>query len=109
MVHVHASVLFLHAIRLEDEKALSLLEAIISVPNLPALVINQSASMLLAVSATNKITPASTSARRLLSIIQQRHPLTLQEAAQLLIEQDETLREAVEQLILSLSVVWFFP
>ncbi|KAF9468309.1 hypothetical protein BDZ94DRAFT_1246474 [Collybia nuda] len=95
--------------RLEDEHASSLLETIISTSNLPPLVVNQLASLLLSTSLLTKITSASTTARRLLFIFQQRHPLALQEAAETLTQQDETLKESVEQLIVSLAVVQGIP
>ena len=43
--------------------------------------------------------------RRLLSQLHQRHPKAMQAASQALVEEDEERRDAIEQLILSLSVV----
>lgn len=47
-------------------------------------------------------------ARRLLSLIQPRHPSLLQKVAESLSEADESVNDAVEQLVISLSMVSFF-
>jgi predicted transcriptional regulator len=101
----HSRTIFNACVRLEDDRASSILEAIITAPKVPTIVVKQSATMLLSISVATEITVASASARRLLSIVQQRYPSALQEAAEVLASQDEALKESVEQLIVSLSVV----
>jgi U3 small nucleolar RNA-associated protein 10 len=46
--------------------------------------------------------------RRLLSLIQQRHPEILQKSANDLSEDDEPAKEAIEQILISLSMVSLF-
>jgi U3 small nucleolar RNA-associated protein 10 len=61
--------------------------------------------MLIRCAISEEALPEATSARRLLSIIKQRHPNAFNEAADGLCEEDEDVVASVEQLIISLSVV----
>ncbi len=46
--------------------------------------------------------------RRLLSLIQQRHPEIFDKTVDEICERDESLKEAVEQLLISLTMASFF-
>lgn len=92
-------------IRLGDENALSLLEDLLTAPQVPTIVIRRSANMLIRCAISEEALPDATSARRLLSIIKQRHPTAFNEAADVLREEDADVEASVEQLIISLSVV----
>jgi hypothetical protein len=48
-------------------------------------------------------------ARRLLFLVQQRHPLLLRKAAETLYYDDEALKDAVEQQVISISTVTWPP
>jgi U3 small nucleolar RNA-associated protein 10 len=92
-------------IRLADENSISLLEGLITAPQVPIIVIRQSANMLIKCAISEEALPEATSACRLLSIIKQRHPTAFSQAADAVCEEDEDVRASVEQLIISLSVV----
>ena len=88
---------------------MTLLEEFIATSTMPSAVIVALTTSLM----TNVLNPTSETqiimtARRLLSLIQPRHPLVLQKVAKTLSEANEAVNDTVEQLIISLSMVRFF-
>ena len=103
------NLLILNSFRLADEASVTLLEKIIATSTMPSTVILALTTSLM----KNVLNPASDAqivltARRLLSLIQPRHPSVLQKVAETLSEVDESANDAVEQLVISLSMVTFF-
>ena len=95
--------------RLADEVSVTLLEEIIATSTMPSTVILALTTSLM----KDVLDPTSEAqivltARRLLSLIQPRHPSVLQKIAETLSESDELANEAVEQLVFSLSMVKLF-
>jgi predicted thioredoxin/glutaredoxin len=96
-------------IRLADDASVTLLEKIIATSTMPSAVILALTTSLV----KDVLDPASEAqivltARRLLSLIQPRHPSVLQKVAETLSEADESSNDALEQLVISLSMVTFF-
>jgi U3 small nucleolar RNA-associated protein 10 len=71
------------------------------------IVIRRSANMLIRYVISEEALPDSVSARRLLSIIKQRHPTGFNDAVDAIREEDEGVEVSLEQLIISLSMVKF--
>ena len=95
--------------RLADEVSVTLLEEIIATSTMPSTVFLALTTSLM----KHVLDPTSEAqivltARRLLSLIQPRHPSVLQKVAETLSEADESANDAVEQLVISLSMVTFF-
>ena len=95
--------------RLADEASVTLLEDIIATSAMPSTVILALTTSLM----KDVLDPSSEAqivltARRLLSLIQPRHPSVLQKVAKTLSEADESANDAVDQLVISLSMVTFF-
>jgi len=96
--------------RLVDEASVALLEKIIATSAMPSTVIVAlTTSLMKDVLNPTSETQIVMTARRLLSLIQPRHPSVLQKVAETLSEADESLIDAVEQLVISLSMVNFSP
>ncbi|KAF9451337.1 hypothetical protein P691DRAFT_663457 [Macrolepiota fuliginosa MF-IS2] len=91
--------------RLPDGHASVLLESIVSTPAISSSVVGRSASLLIKEALSQENPDGATAARSLLSTIQQRHPDAFQRAALAEQEEDEELKEAIDQLVLSLSLV----
>ncbi|KAF8966928.1 armadillo-type protein [Flammula alnicola] len=92
--------------RLEDAASTTLLEAIIATPTTPLSVIEILITSLLNIAVKPEAeTQSLLISRHLLSLIQQRHPNLLQKSTEALSEDDESVKEAIEQLIISLSTV----
>ena len=95
--------------RLADEASVTLLEEIIAASTMPSTVIFAlTTSLMKDVLDPTSETQIVLTARRLLSLIQPRHPSVLQKVAQTLSEADESANDAVEQLVISLSMVISF-
>jgi len=92
-------------VRLGDEDALSLLESIITAPQVPIVAIRRSANTLISYAISDKAPVQMSTAHRLLTTIKQRHPAAFNKAADALCEEDKDIKASVEQLIISLSVV----
>lgn len=90
------------ALRISEPPVLEFVENLTASPGVPEAVLTRLTSSLIR-SATSD--PSSFTSRRLLAILHQRQSSTVQKAAKEIIEEDEDLKEPVEQLILSLSVV----
>ena len=92
-----------------DEASTLLLENIIATSTVPSTIILALTTSLMkdALDPTSEAQIVMT-ARRLLSLIQLRHPLVLQRVAETLFKADESVADAVEQLVVSLSMVTFF-
>lgn len=93
-------------LRLPSKSSQVLLEGIIATTATPCTVINNMAFQLIQI----EIDPSAhvenkVLARFLLSIIQQRHPLSLQSAIGALHEDDVSSKETLDQLLISLSTV----
>ena len=95
--------------RLADEASVTLVEEIIATSTMPSIVILALTTSLMKVvlDPTSEAQIVMT-ARRLLSLIQPRHPSVLQKVAGTLSKVDESASDAVEQLVISLSMVTFF-
>ena len=96
-------------VRLADDASVTLLEKIIATSTMPSTVILALTTSLM----KDVLDPTSETqivliARRLLSLIQPRHPSVLQKVAETLSEADESANDALEQLVISLSMVTFF-
>ena len=91
--------------RLADEPASSLLESIIAISDIPTAVINRCAKNLIDVIIAEEVPASSIVARRLLVTIQQRYPSALSEAMEVFCQQNEAVKDSMDQLLISLSVV----
>ncbi|KAF8797612.1 hypothetical protein BYT27DRAFT_7204423 [Phlegmacium glaucopus] len=92
--------------RLLDEASVTLLEKIIAASNMPSTVIVAlTTSLMKDVLNPTSETQTVMTGRRLLSLIQPRHPSVLQKVAGTLSEADESVNDAVEQLVISLSMM----
>ncbi|CAA7262090.1 unnamed protein product [Cyclocybe aegerita] len=92
--------------RLNDETAVSLLEALIAMPSISLAVIEALTSTLLLISIKqDNGTETIVTARRLLSFVQQRYPAVLQRIADGLSEDEESIPLAMGQLVISLSTI----
>ena len=81
-------------------EAADFVENLVVSPSVPEAILNHLAMLLI-----NVILSAETSLkeRQLLSMIQQRHPQVVQKVTQEIIEEDDDKKDAVEELIISLS------
>lgn len=96
-------------LRLADEASVTLLETIITTSTMPpTVVLALTTSLMKDVLNSTSEAQIVLTARRLLSLIQPRHPSVLQKVAETLSEADESANDAVEQLVISLSMVTFF-
>lgn len=92
--------------KLADERALFLMETIIVLNNVPEAIFAQLASLLMKdVISSESAGPTTFGARRLLSLVHQRHPTAISSVADDLCQQDETTKSQIEQLILSFFTV----
>lgn len=82
-----------------------ILESIIATPKVPSIVIQRSAELLVNPAIKVESTSSTTSARRVLAIIQQRNPATLNQALDETYQKDGVDEDAIEQLRISLTVV----
>ncbi|KAF9526013.1 hypothetical protein CPB83DRAFT_877003 [Crepidotus variabilis] len=92
--------------RLHDQTSQALLETFISATNLPNVLVEDLTTRLLEFAVQPE--PAAEfilAARRLLSLIHQRFPEVLRLAADALVEEDDSMKDTVEQLTFSLNTV----
>ncbi|TFK71529.1 hypothetical protein BDN72DRAFT_432062 [Pluteus cervinus] len=95
--------------RLSEDKSSTILESLISNPNTPSIIISTATTLLISL-AINSEVPATqvATARVLLSLVQQRYPVILQNAGKQLVEdgddEDDEVKEKIEQLTISLSI-----
>ncbi|KAJ7756261.1 hypothetical protein B0H16DRAFT_696293 [Mycena metata] len=87
--------------RFDDELAIPFLESVISSPTVPTIVVKHLTTLLLNTVVSDD---AQMGARRLLSIIQQRHPLIVPEVADEISRSREDMQESVDNVVISLSV-----
>ena len=95
-------------LRLGDSLGLEVLETLIATSTVPLSVLEILTTELLGIAAQPDCEAQNLLlARRLLSLIQQRHPILLRKAAETLCsdDDDESLKDAVEQQIISISTV----
>ena len=104
------SSLFNIVLRLGDSLSLEVLETLIATSTVPLSVVEILTTELLGIAAKPDCEAQNLLlARRLLSFIQQRHPILLRKAAETLCDNDnESLKDAVEQQIISISTVTWF-
>lgn len=92
--------------RLEEDRPLLVLDALITAPSpsLPSSIFRKLATLFIyhLLSADSSSKPR---ARAFLLSIRQRHPRTFENAVQIVVEDDEALKEDAERLIVELSVV----
>ncbi|KAI0742763.1 hypothetical protein C8Q80DRAFT_1221194 [Daedaleopsis nitida] len=92
-------------LRLEDQVAYEITETILISPELLPAVGRSAASLLIrGLITTDPPSQLPLISRDLLSQLHQRHPKLVQSASQVVVAEDQTLQDAVERLILSLSV-----
>jgi hypothetical protein len=86
------------------------IESMITAKNVPRSIIYRATTILFnrVLSTEENSSSDTTTARRLLSQIQQRHPAILENVAEELREAGESSQEAVEQIVISLSIVSFY-
>jgi len=96
----------LRSFRLETSASSEILEAIIATQSSPASVIETLTASLLknAINADDDNNVTITT-RRLLAQVRQRQPQLLENAVESCAQEDESLKDALEQLIISLSTV----
>ncbi|KAJ7146113.1 hypothetical protein C8R44DRAFT_600928 [Mycena epipterygia] len=87
--------------RMDDESVPPFLESIVSSPTVPTVVIKHLATLLISEAISQD---AQMVTRRLLSQIQQRHPLVIQEAADEFSRSRADLQESIDNMVISLSV-----
>ncbi|KAJ7701560.1 hypothetical protein B0H17DRAFT_1195339 [Mycena rosella] len=87
--------------RMDDDTVPPFLESIINSPTVPTVVVKHLANLLIGRAVSED---AQMVTRRLLSHIQQRHPLVLQEAADELSRSRADLEDSVDNMVISLSV-----
>lgn len=83
------------------------MEAVVTSPVLISVIARSTASTLIQQFTEDEdaVADVSSKMRQLLSHLHQRHPKAVEAASALIIEEDDSKTDAVEQLILSLSVV----
>ncbi|KAJ6630100.1 hypothetical protein B0H10DRAFT_1984968 [Mycena sp. CBHHK59/15] len=92
--------------RLDDDNVPPFMESIIVSPTVPATLVKHLAILLLSKAVADEVPVSDTScARRLLSQIRQRHPLVIQEVADEISRSHEDMRESIDNMVISLSVV----
>ncbi|KXN83997.1 U3 small nucleolar RNA-associated protein 10 [Leucoagaricus sp. SymC.cos] len=91
--------------RLSDDNASVLLESIISMPAVPSPVTEHATTLLVRGALSDETPETATAARSLLSVIQQRHPDTFQRVIKIEQDEEDDLKQAIDQLVLSLSIV----
>jgi len=91
--------------RLPHEQASALLESVIRSSNIPSSVTNHVAFLLIKEALSEEDPEKVAVARSLLSMVQQRYPDTFQRATKVELGENEELRQAIDQL--SLSMVYF--
>ncbi|KAJ6464259.1 hypothetical protein C8R47DRAFT_1180243 [Mycena vitilis] len=87
--------------RLDDDAIPPFLESILSSPTAPSIVMKHLASLL--INKTLSEDGQQMTSRRLLSLIQQRHPILVQEVADDMTRSREDLQETVDNMLISLS------
>ncbi|KAG6866337.1 hypothetical protein C0991_005804 [Blastosporella zonata] len=90
---------------LNEERAWSILEALIATPRIPQVVIQRGALQLIRSVIAEDASTETTVARRLLADIQQRHPAAFQESMDAVAQEENVEPETVDQLRISLTVV----
>lgn len=91
---------------LENASAIALLEGIIATLGTPHSILEVLTDHLLSISVKPEVeAPTLITSRRLLSLVQQRYPEILKKSVDTTCESDESLQEAVEQLLISLTMV----
>jgi U3 small nucleolar RNA-associated protein 10 len=91
--------------RLSEPSAYESASSLLASPCVPSVVIHSTARVLLYNSVSGDASNSSEQMRTLLSQVRQRHPDVVEQVSQEIIEEDDDLKEKVEQLILSLSLV----
>ncbi|KAG6909155.1 hypothetical protein DXG01_001782 [Tephrocybe rancida] len=90
---------------LDEDRAVSALEALIATSKIPQAVIRQATAQLIQSILTENVPSEATTARRLLAAIQQRHPVAFQESMDNVTQEEDVEQEIVNQLRISLTVV----
>ncbi|KAJ7042839.1 hypothetical protein C8F04DRAFT_1251651 [Mycena alexandri] len=90
----------------DDDLTIPFLESVISSPTVPTVVVKRLTTLLLNTVVSDD---AQMGARRLLSNIQQRHPLIVPEVADEISRSREDIRESVDNVVISLSVTTTAP
>jgi len=94
----------MHLYRVEQQTAFSILNAVISSSNLHQDLLQSITTDLIDTALQCNSSPTR-NLHRLLVSLQQRHPNIVQDRSRLSIDENEGQEEAIEQLLLSLSVV----
>ncbi|KAG6857013.1 hypothetical protein H0H87_010685 [Tephrocybe sp. NHM501043] len=91
--------------RLEDDKAVSILEALVAASKIPQVVVQRIGLQLTRLVISEDAPSEATTARRLLASIQQRHPVAFQDVMDTVGQEEGVEQEAIDQLRISLTVV----
>ncbi|CCM00706.1 uncharacterized protein FIBRA_02746 [Fibroporia radiculosa] len=93
-------------IQFAKERSVRLFASILAFKNISTSTIRRSVSLLLdkLIEKDDESTPVILEAKKLLSTLQQRHSQTIQSVCSEAINQDESKRDAIEQLVLSISI-----
>ena len=94
----------MHLYRVEQQTVFSILNAVISSSNLPQDLLKSITTNLIDTALQCNSSPTR-NLRRLLVSLQQRHPNIVEDGSRLSIDENEGQEEAIQQLLLSLSVV----
>ncbi|KAG6902641.1 hypothetical protein C0995_013766 [Termitomyces sp. Mi166 len=90
---------------LDEDKAVSIIDSLLATPKIPQIVVRRSSLQLIRSVVSTDATSEATTARRLLVVIQQRHPNTFQESMDTIVKEEDVEQEIVDQLRISLTVV----
>jgi U3 small nucleolar RNA-associated protein 10 len=84
--------------------ALTTLQSIVTSSSVPSAITRRLTRLLIDIVVSSKDTDDTASQRAMLSTIQQRYPSILQKTTEEIIPEKEDIKEAIEQLIISLSM-----
>jgi U3 small nucleolar RNA-associated protein 10 len=91
--------------RLSETSAYDSASSLLASSCVPSVVIHSTARVLLYNSVSGDASNCSEQIRTLLSQVRQRHPDIVEQVSQELIKEDDDLKEKIEQLVLSMSLV----
>ena len=92
-----------------EATAVSFVQSLTTSNNVPLIVIRRTVTMLMRQILSAQDSSASPVIRQILSAVHQRHPVTLQKIGAALIQEGDGMKEQVEPLLVSLSMVCTLP
>jgi hypothetical protein len=94
---------------MNEATALSFVQLLTTSNSVPLIVVRRTVTMLMRQMISAQDSPASPAIRQILSAVHQRHPITLQKVGAALIQEGDDMKEQVEPLLISLSMVRALP